>query len=94
MERGGGGRWEGETGGGGGGRGPAAGNSRISRQYRGRYEYDTAAGHRARIPLSLCNPLVPPGRQPSHPFLPLLGGCTRPALDARSSSFQHAPVLC
>lgn len=44
-----------------GGRGPArpaAGNSRISRQYRGRYEYDTAAGHRARSPQhpSRCNP--------------------------------------
>lgn len=37
---------------------PAAGNSRISRQYRSRYEYDTAAGHRARSPQhpSRCNP--------------------------------------
>lgn len=93
MECGSGERQEGVTGGGGGGagasRGPAAGNSRISRQYRGRYEYDTAAGHRARIPLSLV-----PVNQPSSRSSPLLGGCTRPALDARSSSFQHAPVLC
>lgn len=46
-------RWGGGEGGGGGGEGGggAAGNSRISRQYRDRYEYDTAAGHRTRITL-------------------------------------------
>lgn len=49
---------------------PAAGNSRISRQYRGgRYEYDTAAGHRAYARTHTSPPRAHTfsRRQPTHP---------------------------
>jgi len=60
---------------------PAVGNSRISRQYRGCYEYDTAAGHRARTlllhPLVLVTtPALQFGRQPP-PSLAFLAASAR-----------------